>query len=180
VEGSIGNIIWSDDGKSLYISSYQGASVSGAGKGTVWRANADGSTMEKFVDGCGLVTDAAPGGKYLLASRSIGEEVGIYEIGVADRKCIPLLLGPETLEVRFARDSKSFLYPLASRGQVTFYRQAWHDGKVVGKPESALKLPFMFPVDYKGNAYDFSRDLSTVVYAHPGGQADLYLLGPAR
>jgi len=27
-----------------------------------------------------------------------------------------------------------------------------------------------------GNAYDFSKDLSTIVYAHPGGHADLYLL----
>ena len=27
-----------------------------------------------------------------------------------------------------------------------------------------------------GNAYDFSRDLSTIVYARPGGQQDLYLL----
>jgi len=34
----------------------------------------------------------------------------------------------------------------------------------------------MFPVLYGGNAYDFSRDLSTIVYARPGGHADLYLL----
>jgi hypothetical protein len=27
-----------------------------------------------------------------------------------------------------------------------------------------------------GNAYDFSRDLSTIVYARPGARADLYLL----
>jgi hypothetical protein len=37
-------------------------------------------------------------------------------------------------------------------------------------------LPFAFPLVSGGNAYDFSRDLSTVVYARPGGQADLYLL----
>jgi hypothetical protein len=29
---------------------------------------------------------------------------------------------------------------------------------------------------YAGNAYDFSDDLSTMVYARPGGQADLFLL----
>ena len=40
----------------------------------------------------------------------------------------------------------------------------------------ALKVPFVFPMMYDGNAYDFSRDLSTVVYARPGGHADLYLL----
>jgi hypothetical protein len=27
-----------------------------------------------------------------------------------------------------------------------------------------------------GNAYDFSKDLSTIVYARPGGHLDLYLL----
>jgi hypothetical protein len=31
---------------------------------------------------------------------------------------------------------------------------------------------------YIGNAFDFSPDLSTVVYARPGGQADIYLLAP--
>ena len=37
--------------------------------------------------------------------------------------------------------------------------------------------PFAFPLSYhNGNAYDFSRDLSTIVYARPGGHADLYLL----
>jgi len=63
---------------------------------------------------------------------------------------------------------------------VTFYRQAWRDGKIIGKPEVALKLPFAFPLFYHGNAYDFSRDLSTIVYVRPGGQADLYLLSPAQ
>jgi len=68
------------------------------------------------------------------------------------------------------------LYPVTSRSEVTFYRQAWRDGKLVGKPQVALKRPFAFGLTYQGNAYDFSRDLSTVVYARPGGQADLYLL----
>jgi len=39
------------------------------------------------------------------------------------------------------------------------------------------KVPFAFPIFYfNGNAYDFSPDLSTIVYARPGGHADLYLL----
>jgi hypothetical protein len=38
-------------------------------------------------------------------------------------------------------------------------------------------VPFAFSLTYySGNAYDFSRDLSTIVYARPGGHADLYLL----
>jgi len=49
--------------------------------------------------------------------------------------------------------------------------------KVIGTPQVALKVPFAFPLTYqRGNAYAFSRDLSTIVYAHPGGHADLYLL----
>lgn len=65
----------------------------------------------------------------------------------------------------------------ASRGEVTIFRQPWRDGKTIGAPQVALKVPFAFPlVVDNANAYDFSRDLSTIVYARPGGHADLYLL----
>jgi eukaryotic-like serine/threonine-protein kinase len=62
------------------------------------------------------------------------------------------------------------------RRDVTIYRQNWQAGKVVGQPQVALKLPFAFPLVSGGNAYDITRALSTVVYARPGGHADLYLL----
>jgi hypothetical protein len=78
---------------------------------------------------------------------------------------------------RLLGDGKSFLYPVASRGEVTIYRQGWRDGKLVGTAHVALTVPFAFNLFYHGNAYDFSRDLSTIVYARPGGHADLYLLG---
>ena len=98
-------------------------------------------------------------------------------MSISDRKCIPLLPGVVTFNAIFARDGKSFLYAVASRGEVTIYRQPWRDGKLIGAPQVALKVPFAFPLDYAtGNAYDFSRDLSTIVYARPGGHADLYLL----
>jgi hypothetical protein len=35
-----------------------------------------------------------------------------------------------------------------------------------------FKLRFSFRIDYSENAYDFSKDLSTVVYARPSGWAD--------
>jgi len=108
-----------------------------------------------------------------------GKQVGIYEISIADRQMVPLLPGVETFMVRFARDGKPFPYPLTSRSDVTFYRQAWRDGQLIGKPEIALKLPFAFHQAYQGNTYDFSRDLSTIVYARPSGQADLYFLSYA-
>jgi hypothetical protein len=66
--------------------------------------------------------------------------------------------------------------PVESNGEVTFYRQPWKDGKTIGAPLVALKVPFAFPLAYIGNGYDFSRDLSNIVYMRPGGHADLYLL----
>jgi hypothetical protein len=87
-----------------------------------------------------------------------------------------VLPGVATASTTFARDGRSFLYAVASRGEVTIYRQPWKDGKFIGAPQVALKVPFAFPLAYYGNAYDFSRDLSTIVYARPGGHADLYLL----
>jgi hypothetical protein len=87
-----------------------------------------------------------------------------------------LLPGVATEGAVFARDGKSFLYALASRGEVTIYRQPWKDGKLIGAAQVALKVPFAFPLEYAGNAYDFSQDLSTIVYARPSGHADLYLL----
>jgi hypothetical protein len=82
-----------------------------------------------------------------------------------------------TFSALFARDGKSLLYAVASLSEVTIYRQLWVDGKIIGAPQVALKVPFAFPLNYRGgNAYDFSRDLSTIVYARPGGHADLYLL----
>jgi hypothetical protein len=49
----------------------------------------------------------------------------------------------------------------------------------VGEPAIALELPFVFRMSYQGNAYDFARDLSSIVYARPSSQADLYFMTPA-
>jgi serine/threonine protein kinase/Tol biopolymer transport system component len=165
--------VWSPDQKSVYISGME----EGSPTPSVWRVNADGSGQEKFADNCAVITDIDHGGKYLLGVVPNGEKTGIYEVSTADRKCISLLPGVVTYIPIFARDGKSFLYAVASRGEVTIYRQRWDDGKIVGTPQIALKVPFAFPLNYAGgNGYDFSRDLSTIVYARPGGRADLYLL----
>jgi hypothetical protein len=87
-----------------------------------------------------------------------------------------LLPGVVTFGLNFASDGKSFQYAVPSSRDVTIYRQKWQAGKLIGQPQVALKLPFAFPLTSGGNAYDFTRDLSTVVYARPGGHADLYLL----
>jgi serine/threonine protein kinase/Tol biopolymer transport system component len=167
------NPVWSPDQKSLYVS------VIGKPGQTfnIWEWTVDNSSLEKVVDNCVFVQDADPGGQYLLGAIWSGEKAGIYEVFISERRCISLLPGTVTASVTFARDGNSFLYATASRGEVTIYRQPWRDGKLIGTPQAALKVPFAFPVLYAGgNAYDFSRDLSTIVYARPGGHADLYLL----
>jgi hypothetical protein len=80
-------------------------------------------------------------------------------VSVADKKCISLLPGVETVIVNFAPDGKSFLYATASGAEVTIYRQAWEDGKLVGVAQVALKVPFAFPLFYNGNTYDSRRTL---------------------
>ncbi|MGA8554206.1 MAG: protein kinase [Candidatus Acidiferrales bacterium] len=144
---------------------------------TIWKVATDGSSVEKLVDDCGAVWDSSPDGKYLLTSLSAGtQNLGVSAVSLADRKCIPLLPELSPLVVHFSPDNKSILYLGASRGETTIYRVPWHDGKVTGPPQAAVKLLFAFRQGYNGNAYEFSKDLSTVVYARPSGHADLYLL----
>ena len=165
------NSIWSPDQKYLYVSGTEKVSS----RPMVWKINVDGSNLEKFVDNCGAATDIDPSGRYLLAMIFEGGKTGIYEISTSDRKCT--FLRPVTaFGGLFARDGKSFLYEAASRNDVAIYRQLWRDGKLIGEPQVAVRIPFAFTLSYDTNASDFSRDLSTIVYARPGGHADLYLL----
>jgi serine/threonine protein kinase len=162
---TISNAVWSPDQKSIYVSTMESA----APTNTIWKWS-EGSNPEKLVEKCGYIYDGHPGGDYLLALH--GENAGIYEVSISERKCILLLPDVMTNGAIFARDGKSFLYAIQSRGQFAIYRQLWKDGKLVGKPQVALKLPLDVFVEY-----DFSRDLSTVVYDRPGESFDdLYLL----
>jgi serine/threonine protein kinase len=164
------NVIPSADQKLIYVNSFD----QGASRGTIWRANADGSDLQLITNECGHVWVAAPGGQYLLTVMAAGR--GIGEFSLSDKKCTLLLPGVTTFGVTLANDGKSFLYAVPSRSDMTIYRQPWHDGKLTGPTQVGVKLPFAFPLLAGGNAYDFSSDLSTVVYARPAGQADLYLL----
>jgi serine/threonine protein kinase/Tol biopolymer transport system component len=166
------NPVWSPDQKSLYVSVVDKGQLF-----NIWKWTVDSSSPEKVVDHCVAVQAADPGGQYLLGTIWGGEKAGILEVSISERRCISLLPGMITASVTFARDGKSFLYAVASRGEVTIFRQPWRDGKVVGAPQVALKVPFAFPLTYNGGrAYDISRDLSTIVYVRRGGHADLYLL----
>ena len=166
----ISNAVWSPDQKSVYVSATEDPQ---AYTHTIWKWS-DGANPEKLVEKCGFPYDIDPGGKYLLALFPFGEKTGVYEVPISERKCMPLL--PGASGAIFARDGRSLLHAVASHGEVAVYRQPWKDGKVIGTPQVALKLPFTFTLDWNGGSYDFSRDLSTIVYARPGGHADLYLL----
>jgi serine/threonine protein kinase len=170
IEGVVGWGAWSVDNMRLFISTDK----------AIWTANVDGSLVEKLLDRGFLVTAASPDGKFVLGAVPSGTDVGIYQMAVAEKRRVPLLNGVETYMLRFAPDYKSFVYVVAGRGEITFYRKGWRDGALVGTPQVALKLPFAFPLFYKGNAFDFSRDLSRIVYVRPGGQHDLYFLSQAQ
>jgi Tol biopolymer transport system component/predicted Ser/Thr protein kinase len=172
VGGAPAGAEWSTDRKFLYI----GVGAQGDSVFDIWKWDLDSANPEKFAQ-CGEPWDVDPSGHYLLGGILAGEKTGIYQLSLSNRKCSLLLPGVATFGVSFARDGKSFLYAVASRGEVTIFRQPWRDGKITGAPQFALKIPFTFPLRYEGgNAYDFSRDLSTIVFARPGGHADLYLL----
>ncbi len=166
----VGTFYFSRDGKSFYVSSMKSAEAPAQN----WQINLDGSNARALTEGCGFETDESADGKYLLAIDQRGTSQGIYEISLPDNKCTKLTSDAITYNVFFAPDNKSLLYATVTRGSATIYRQPWSDGKFTGPAQVAFKVPFAFSIGYGGNAYDFSQDLSTIVYARPGGQQDLY------
>ena len=167
---TISNAVWSPDQKSVYVSALEGSGITN----TIWKWN-QGSNPEKLVEKCGWAYDIDPGGKYLLALfTSVGEKSGVYEVPISERKCTSLFRAANN-GAFFAPDGKSLLYAVASPREVAIYRQPWREGNVIGTSQVALTLPFSFPLGI--NTFDFSRDLSTIVYIRSVyGHADLYLL----
>jgi len=163
---------WSSDSKSIIATGFSKS----PSKFTIWKTPIGGGEPELFPTACAVVTDASPDGKYLLGVLSRGDRAGVYEIALSDKKCTPVMLGSVTYDAVFARDGKSFLYATPANGQVTIYRQTWRDGKNYGTAETALKVPITFSLIYTPDMYEFSRDLSTLIYARPAGQFELYLL----
>jgi Tol biopolymer transport system component/predicted Ser/Thr protein kinase len=171
--GTLQNVMWSADMKELYTNNVDPASSRGY---SVWRQSLDGGAPEKLTEDCGWAFEAMPGGDYLLTEIATGDKRGIYEFSVAQRTCTLLVPGVVTFGLVRAPDGKSFAYAVPGQRDVAIYRQNWQNGKAVGQPRVALRLPFAFPLISSGNAYDFTGDLGTVVYARPNAHADLYLL----
>lgn len=168
----ISNIDWSPDGKSLIIT---GPETTGSFR-TIWTMNSDGSNLQTFSkEGC-YVTDISSDGKYLLGRISDGDHVGIYAMSVSDRKRILLRPAVITYMVRMEPTGKAIVYAVEGKQEITLYRHRWENGKLLGDPQIATKVPFAFSFEFLGNAYDFSRDLSKIVYSQPSQQADIYLL----
>jgi Tol biopolymer transport system component len=141
-----------------------------------WRIFLNDTPPVPLSDGCGMAVDFSPDHKFIISTVIWGENSGLFQYSVADKKCTTLKSGITTYIAMYSTDGKSYLYSLASHGQTTIFRQPWRDGIPVGSPSAALKLPFALREDYDGNAFVVSRDLSSIVYARPGGSADLYLL----
>lgn len=160
----VGWLVWSPEGS--HYASAEGLDI--------WKVSADSASVEKILEGCATATDYIPGGKFLLGVRPV-EPVGIYVVSLLEKRCIPLVPGTRTVTVRSAVDGRSILYAVSGELETAVYRMSWNDGEA-GKPEVAVKLPFVLHGGPASDAYDFSRDLSTFVYARPSGQADLFYL----
>jgi serine/threonine protein kinase len=141
-----------------------------------WRILLNDSPAVPFFDHCGMAIDASPDHKFIMGTVLVGDNPGLYQYSIADKKCTTLKSGLATFVAAYSADGKSYLYALASHGQTTIFRQPWRNGTPIGSPAPALKLPFALREDYGGNAFAFTSDLSAIVYVRPAGHDDLYLL----
>ena len=135
--------VWSPDQKSIYVNSF--------GPGSLVRDDLErergrfesGEDHEQMRSLLRMLTpEASICLAAILGAKGLEFTRCPSRIGNAPR-CCP---GVVTFGINMARDDKSFLYAVASRCDVTIYRQPWNDGKLIGSTQVALKLPFAFPL----------------------------------
>jgi Tol biopolymer transport system component len=166
------NIIWSTDGEALYIT----VNVNDFGSnGSVWKAAANGQKADVVMTGY-MVNDISADGKFLLGIGNRADNLGINLISVDDKKSTVIVEEVNSLNAYFAKDGKSILYTTATPEEITIHSLPWENGKVTGTVRVAQKIAPKFPLVFYGNAFDFTKDLSTLVYAKPMFNADVYLL----
>jgi hypothetical protein len=102
--------------------------------------------VAKIADGCGFAFDTARASGHLFTLIAAGEKAGIYQYSLTEKKCTMLVPGVVSFALTVARDGKSIVYAVPSQRLVAVYRQKWQNGKAVGQPQVAAKLPFAFPL----------------------------------
>jgi Tol biopolymer transport system component len=168
----VGFVIWEPGDQSMII----GGQDKDGHTAKNWRIFLNGAPPVVLSENCGAAVDISPDHKFLIGTVLWGDNPGIYQYSLADKKCRKYKSGITTYLTMFAKDGKSFLYSLASHGETTIWRQPWQNGEAIGAPIPAFKLPFALREDYGGNAYSLAPDLSSVVFARPGGYDDLYFI----
>jgi Tol biopolymer transport system component len=159
--------IYSSDGKSIYFT------TDVQGHYTIWNIKADGSRAEKFIDPGFAVTDTTSDGKYLFGTSDRNE---ICQASVDEKRMTKISDASESSFIKKSEDGKSILYIVRKSDETIIYRHKWSDGRLIGKPEIAVRLPFVFDVSYGGAGCDFTRNLSMIVYSKPNRQDDIYML----
>ncbi len=135
------------------------------------------ATPEPLFEGCNGALDVSPDGNYVVGPVLWGENPGIYEYSLREKKCISLKPGLASYFALYSHDGKSFLFGTTTHGQTAIFRQAWRNGELQGEPQRVMVFPFAIREDYLGNAWAVSDDLSEIVYTRPRGHDDLYFLG---
>ena len=160
---------------SFIFTTYHGPDPS---KSTSWKLDVKDPSAkpEMLFEGCAGAVDLSPDGNYVMGPVLWGSNPGLYQYSLRDKKCTVLKPGLASYFAQYARDGKSFLFENTIHGQTSIFRQTWHNGEVVGEPQTVLTFPFAVREDFAGNAAAIADDLSVIIYARPNGHEDLYFL----
>ena len=96
--------------------------------------------------------------------------MGITEFSFDDHNCTPILPELSARVLRFSWMAKPSFTWSRRRARRRSIVSPGVTEKLTGPAEAAVKLPFAFRQGWPGNAYDFSKALSTVatvVYSRP-------------
>ena len=84
-----------------------------------WRIFLNDSPPVHLSEDCGMAVDLSPDQKFIIASSIWGENSGLFQYSLADKKCTILKSGIATYIAMYSADGKSYLYALTSHGQTT-------------------------------------------------------------
>ena len=159
----------------LFVTSYN---ANDSQTSQTWKLNLNDTAAkpERLFEGCTGALEVSPDGNYVLGPVLFGNDSGLYQYSLREKKCTALKPGLVSYFALYAHDEKSFLFETAIHGQTTVFRQPWRNGEAKAEPQRVLTFPFAVREDFAGNASAISEDLSVMVYARPNGHEDLYFL----